>query len=232
MSIVTLDRQTHALESAYLYDKERPADESSARAWPMCVALSREAGTPVAAVAAEVGRQLGWPVHDDDILQRVAHDLGINVRALSGFDERRQSWLVECIEAFSSRPSVGEFVYVRHLVRVLRSLASQGRCVIVGRGAAQVLPSESTLRVLLVGAQRDRCGLLAQRLGLDNASAARMLDEIESERAGFIKEHFNRDPRDVGNYDLVVNTSHLPPADCAAVIVEALHHREPAAKPK
>src|SRR5262245_4089287 len=105
MRMVSLDRQTHALESAYLYPKDRPGEEESSRVWPMCVALSREVGTPVAAVAAEVGRQLGWPVHDDDILPRVAHDLGINVQFLNDYDERRRSWLVECIEAFSSRPS-------------------------------------------------------------------------------------------------------------------------------
>jgi hypothetical protein len=225
MSMVMLDRQAKALERAFRYETEHA--EGSSLPWPTCVALSREAGTPCAAVAAEVGRMLGWQVHDEDILSHVAHDLGINVRALEGYDERRRSWLVECLESFSSRGTIGECVYVRQLVRVLRSFAAQGHCVIVGRGAAQFLPHDSTLRVLLVGALKDRCALIAERLGVDHAHAARILDEIESERDGFIKEHFNRDPRDASNYDLVLNTSNLSPADCAAVIIEAIHHRHP-----
>ena len=142
MSMVKLDRQTRALENTFVYHQEDHRDRDAADIWPLCVALSGEVGTPSAAVAREIGRALGWRVHDEDILQRIAADLGISVATLENFDERRRSWLLECFESLSSRPSVGEYVYVRRLVRELRGLAADGQCVIVGRGAPQVLPAD------------------------------------------------------------------------------------------
>lgn len=222
--MVTLDRQARALEAAFAYRDHH--SQTGQSGWPLCVALSGQVGTPAEAVAEEVGRGLGWPVHDDDILESVAEDLGIHVATLESFGERRRSWLLECLEALSSRPSVGEYVYVRRLVRQLRAFAAEGHCVIVGRGSAQVLPGESTFRVRLIGTRDDRREGLVQRSGLSRERALTMLDELEAERAAFIQEHFHHDPREVDDYDLIVNTSHLHPAECAALIIEGVRQRE------
>ena len=40
--------------------------------------------------------------------------------------------------------------YVHRLIQTLLSLAAKGECVILGRGAAQALPPQTTLRVRLV----------------------------------------------------------------------------------
>ena len=227
MSMVNLDRQAQALKGTFVYEGERHGkDETPSGGWPLCVALSAEVGTPAIDVAHEVGHRLGWPVHDGDILKRVADDLGINVATLDSFDERRRSWLLECLESLSSRPIIGEYVIVRGLVRQLRILAAAGHCVIVGRGAAQLLPVDSTLRVRLVGTREDRVEDVVHRYGVHREQAARMLDELEAERARFIRDHLNHDPRDINAYDLVVNTSHFPPAECAGLIIEGIHQRE------
>jgi cytidylate kinase len=225
MSVVKLNRQTQALEGTITYDDRRDKVDAPSP-WTLSVALSAEVGTPAAAVAKELSRRLGWPVHDEDILQHIAADLGINVSTLEEFDERRRSWLLECLESLSSRPRVGEYVYVRRLMREFRMLAAQGHGVFLGHGAAQALPTESTLRVRLIGTPEDRATQLVKRLDVDRPHAVRMLDKIEDERAAFIREHFNRDPREVSFYDLVVNSSLLDAGECSAVIVEGVHQRE------
>jgi cytidylate kinase len=226
MSVVKLHRQTQALEGTITYDDRRDKNEMPLpRA--LSVALSGEVGTPASAVAQEVGRRMGWPVHDEDILQHIAADLGINIASLEKeFDERRRSWLLEWLEALSSRPRVAEYVYVRRLMGEFRTLAAQGHGVFVGHGAAQALPHESTLRVRIIGTPEHRADQIVQRLRVSRPDALRMLDRIEDERAAFIHEHFNRDPRDIRFYDLVVNSSLLDAGECAAVIIEGVHQRE------
>jgi cytidylate kinase len=102
------------------------------------------------------------------------------------------------------------------------SLAAHGECVLVGRGAAQLLPPETTLRVRLVGTREDRIANLAQRVSLSPEDAAHRVDALEQDRVRFVVDHFGKDPRDPAQYDLVLNTSRFMALDCAELILEGL----------
>ncbi len=90
-------------------------------------------------VANELSRRLNWPVYDHELLVELAKDLGVETRLLEEADEKPASWLQEVAEAFAAVPTVGETTYFRHLLKATLSLAEHGECVIVGRGAAQLL---------------------------------------------------------------------------------------------
>jgi cytidylate kinase len=190
-----------------------------------CIALSREPGTPVREVAREVGERLGWPVYDREVPALIAQELNLPVVIVEDIDERRQSWLLECIESFSSGAELSEGRYFRHLISVIRSLGERGCCLIVGHGAEFILPANSTLRVCLVGNREDRIASLSRRLHIDHATAERRLDEIHRERSRFLSAHFHVDPAQPRNYDLVLNCSQWSPSDCADFIFRALHHK-------
>jgi hypothetical protein len=189
------------------------------------IAVSREVGTPVREVARQVGERLGWPVYDQEVPARIAQELHLPVAVVEGIDERRQGWLLECLELFDSRYHLSESRYFRHLISVVRSLGQQGRCLIVGHGAEFLLPPHTTLRVCLVGDREDRIAAFARARRLDRWTAARQLDQLNRERNRFLREHFHVDPSQPGNYDLVLNTSRWPSADCADFILRALHHK-------
>jgi cytidylate kinase len=196
------------------------------------VAVSREAGANGGVVARTVGERLGWPVYDRELLQRVAQDMGVRAGLLEGTDERQKSWLQECLESFGSFPTVSDSAYVRHLLQTLLSLSAHGNCVIVGRGAAQILPAATTLRVRLVGPVADRIKTIEQRLSLTHEEAARRVGNIDAERARFVREHFQKDPNSPWQYDLVLNSARFSTAECAELIIEALHRLQAAAVAK
>lgn len=187
------------------------------------VALSREAGANGSLVAREVGERLGWLVYDRELLQQIAADMGMRASLLEFLDEKHQSWLQECLEACTSALTVNESSFARRLLETLLSLGTQGQCVIVGRGAAQVLPSEVTFRVRLVGPVQDRIQVVARRLGVQNEEARKWVERTDTERARFVKNHFHKDPDDPRQYDLVLNSSRFSVAECADLIVEAVH---------
>ena len=120
------------------------------------VTLAREAGASGSSVAREVGRRLDWPVYDHELLERIATEHHLRVSLLESLDERRQHWLTECMEAFALKEPIGETAYAHHLIQTLLSLGAHGCCVIVGRGAAHLLPSSTTLRVRLIAPVEDR----------------------------------------------------------------------------
>jgi len=197
--------------------------EAAGRAGPgLTVALSRQVGALGTTVAREVGGRLGWPVYDHEILERIAREMKVNVRVLERIDERPSRALREFIEFFSAAPQASEPAYVHHLVKTLQALGAQGSCVIVGRGAAQVLPEATALRVRLVAALEDRVAVIRQMMGGTRDEAARHVEATERERVRFVKDHFQKDPTAAENYDLVLNTSRFTAPECAELIIDAV----------
>ena len=205
--------------SIFAMDRSRPQAATSL----FTITLSREVGTGGTEIAQEVGTRLGWAVYDHKLLERIALDAGVRASLLESVDEHRGIWLKEAFEGLFAVPYIGEPAYVHHLVKTVLALGAHGECVIVGRGAAFVLPAASTLRVRLVAPCEHRIAALSQRLGLDRARAGEKVLALDKERVGFVRDYFQHDPRNPRYYDLVLNTARFSVAECAELIVEGLH---------
>jgi len=190
---------------------------------PFTIAISRQAGAQGPAIARAVGERLGWHVYDRELLQLVADEMGLRRKLLESVDEKHVSWVRECLESLTTTPPVTENAYARHLFEMLFSLATHGECVIVGRGAAVVLPAETTLRVRLMGPRPERIQAIQQRFGISQEEAAAWVEKTDAERERFVKDHLGKDPGDPSHYDLVLNSSRFSTTECAELIIEALH---------
>jgi cytidylate kinase len=190
------------------------------------IAISRECGANGFLVAQAVGECLGWAVYDRELVQMLAEGMGVRTNLLEHMDERRANWLRECVEFFADIPTVSQSAYVRHLVETLLTLAAHGECVLLGRGAPQILPPSSTLRVRLVAPLAERIRVIQERRSLSPEEAARWIERVDRDRRGFVKDHFQLDPAEPHNYDLVLNTGRLPVAECAEIVTGALRRRQ------
>jgi cytidylate kinase len=188
----------------------------------LTIALSREAGAQGTAVGRELGTRLGWPVYDHELVERIAQEMGANTRLLESVDERRVSWLLEEFEALMSAPYASESAYVHRLVKTVLALGTHGECIIVGRGAALMLPAETTLRVRLIAPLKSRSAAMSKRLGVPEVEATRQLEALDRERNTFVQDHFFKDPADPRHYDLILNFTRFGVAGCAELIVDAL----------
>ena len=85
-----------------------------------------------------VGARLNWPVYDQELLRRVADDMGQRAHMLESLDEKQANWLQESLSGFvTSAPTVDSSAYVHRLTETLFSLAANGECIILGRGAGR-----------------------------------------------------------------------------------------------
>jgi cytidylate kinase len=187
------------------------------------IALSREAGANGAQVARLVGKRLGWAVYDRELVEGIAADMGFRTGLVDCVDERRKHWFLETLESFSSARTVNSSAYLHHLVETLLSLAAQGECVLVGRGAPSILPGATTLRVRLIGNLADRTRAIQERLGLSFEEASKWVARTDADREGFVMDSFHKDSADPRSYDLVLNSSRFSVSECADIIIEALH---------
>jgi len=215
--------ESHRTAAVNQEDLEKPQ--------PFTIALSREAGTGGTSIGRELGNKLGWVVYDDQLLERIAQDMGLRTNLLKSVDERRHSWLLETAETFLTghsksdwAPLVNDTAYVHHLIKTVLALGVNGECVIVGRGAAFILPKATTLRVRLMGTVKDRIAVLVRKLSVSEREAARRIRSIDRERTDFVRDHFLKDPTDPRNFDLVLNAPRLTVAQITKTIVDTLHH--------
>ena len=188
----------------------------------LTIAISREAGANGHLVARAVAERLHWPVYDRELLKKVAEDMGLRPALLETVDEKKTPWLQEFLETFVSAPAVSERSYARYLLETLASLVDKGECVILGRGAAQLLPEASTLRVRLVGRLEDRVEVIRQRHQCTREAALSWVEQTDRDRARFVQGIFGKDPAALQDYDLVISSSRFSVAESADLIVEAL----------
>jgi cytidylate kinase len=191
------------------------------------ISISREAGSGGITVAREIGRRLGWPVFDEELMSKLADELNVDVTYLKEYDEHRGSWLVDTIKSLStSSASVTEVAYFHRLVKILHALGLRGECIIVGRGSSFILPQETTLRVRIVASLNDRIAFMMREHKLSNAEAARYVDTKDHDRDKFLKDHFHKEPADPQNYDLIINRSRFTIDETAELTIDALQRMQ------
>jgi transposase-like protein len=214
---------TEALFRAQSAERAAPADLTEA---PFTITISREVGALGASTAAEVGRRLGWPVFDRDVIDKVAERLGRPAHRVEAVDERPGSWFEDCVFGLLDGRRISSDAYLRHLIEVVRGLGVAGKCVIVGRGANFILAPETTLSVRLVAQPKDRIENVARKYGITAAQAEEWMRTTDRERVNFVERSFDRDPADPLHYDLVLNVSRLSVDEAADVIIQTLRRRE------
>ena len=188
----TSEHLVETIAQAFLHAEKRSPAARHREAQPFTIAVSRDSGANGHLVARAVGARLNWPVYDQELLRRVADDMGLRARMLESFDEKRTNWLQESLAGFAtSVPTVHSSAYVHHLIETLFSLAAKGECVILGRGAAQILPALTTLRVRLVGPRegpdRDHPAAAGRPAGGGGASGRTDRPRQDSVRRGSLR---------------------------------------------
>jgi len=195
------------------------------------VAISRESGAWGGAVAREIGAQLDWPVYDRELLEKISEESGLQTELLESLDEQESHRAADWLRSLFGALTVSSAQYGRQLLKTVTALGARGHCVIVGRGAALVLPESSTLRVRLVAPRKTRAERERAKLDLaDEAAGASHVDRIDALRADFVRSHFHKDVADIYHYDMVLNTARFSVSQSAELIIAALKQRESAVK--
>ena len=137
----------------------------------------------------------------------------LSAEAAAWTQDRLQQLLRQ--EQFSSKPSF------LNLVRVVLALGAQGRAVLIGRGGGHILPPESTVHARIVAPLNARIAYMTQWLRLSEEEAAERVRTRDEHRIEFIQTHFQVQPEDVHQYDLVLNSGVLGEALCVELLVQA-----------
>ncbi|MFN4258644.1 MAG: AAA family ATPase [Gemmataceae bacterium] len=188
----------------------------------LTIALSREAGSHGGSIALRVGRKLGWPVYNQELLEYLSQEVSLRDNLMHGLSPTAARWAEQRLDQLLREQNLSQNPAVMNLARVVLALGAQGDVIMVGRGAGCILPPAVMLHVRTIAPLADRVAYMSQWLRLTVEEAAEQVRLRDQKRAEFVATHFHRQPHDPYQYDLLLNSSLLGEELCADLIIQAV----------
>jgi cytidylate kinase len=193
--------------------------ENGKKVFPV-ITISREFGSPGAALAYYLGEKTGFDVWDKELLKAIAEELGSDQKFIETLDERRQQAIEDTVAAFLTNVKTN-VNYLHSLIRVVRTIEEHGRGIIVGRGANYVCEHPDSLHVRLVAPLKHRIKEYAKRMNISRDEAEKLAKQKDRERTEFIQSNFQKDVSDPLDYDLIINFASFNMEQMAELVMSA-----------
>lgn len=186
--------------------------------------IGRQFGGGGLGVAYELGKKLGIPVYDKELIAKAAQDSGFSKGIFEESDEKKRFFSLSSI--FASRFGDTEnYMSDRGLFKMqsetIRKIAEQGSAIIVGRCSDYILRDmECTLDVFLTSPLEVRAARIAERSGLSLKEAEKLAEEKDKNRAEYYNYYTFTDWGVASTYDLCLDSSVLGIEGTADLIIE------------
>lgn len=209
-----------AFEYALLPGNRAEAEEQAAASAAVpegnfVVTIAREYGSGGREIGRAIADRLGVRFYDGEIIARMTAQ-GFSGDEVAAYEERLRTG--SALEAFYRAYAGGEAVSEEDLPeaerlfraqeRVIREIAAEGDCVIVGRLANWILRGRAnTLCLFVRGDIDDKVAHVVERDGVPREAAQAMIEKVNRERAGHCRFCTGTAWDDSRNYDVTVNSS-------------------------
>jgi len=198
-----------------------PAKEDQVVVQAPVITLCMEPGSQGCQVAQAVADQLGFALYNRDIIKAIAKSMKTSTDRIDMLEKERLSGIEDFLACLIEEKYCHNDIYMEHLVKVVRVIASRGNAVIVGRGANFILPFENRFAVRIIAPSEIRVTNIMRAFGAKDEDARKRVTRREARRRAFIRQAFNKDIRNPSHYDITLNTARLSVAAAAEAIVAA-----------
>lgn len=183
------------------------------------ITIARGYGSGGRTVGKMLAQELGISYYDRELLKMASDDSGINEELFGRADEKlkKSSLFKAMTKNYKGElipPDNDEFVSNDNLfnyqAKVIRELADQEACVIVGRCADYILRDRKNVIRLFVHAPLVSCiDRLEQMFGEPRRVLEKKITDIDRHRADYYEYYTGRSWIDARNYDFCINTDML-----------------------
>src|SRR5208282_3714507 len=181
------------------------------------ITVEREYGSGGAAIAERLAERLGWKFWDRELTAEIARKANVDHHTVARCDERVDSLLYRLFKVYArgsyeralpigeSRLFDTDHMFAT-LEKVIEEVAQRGNCVVVGRGAPYILRNRPDAFHVFVYAPVDEKLRRLKSIGQSEKEALRLIEEIDRERASFIRHYFNKEWPLRSLYNLMINS--------------------------
>lgn len=189
------------------------------------ITIGRQFGSGGKCVAEVLGRKLGIPVYDQELIMKAAQESGVSAEFFEQSDEKRRFFSLSSIFATAYSSETENYMSDKGLFRIqcetIRNIAAQGPAVIVGRCSDYVLRDmENKLDVFLTSPLEKRAARVAERQGIDYAKAMETVEREDRNREEYYNYYTFGNWGVASNYDLCIDSDKLGDEGTADMIIE------------
>ena len=194
------------------------------------ITISREYGCRAASKVMKLVEELNkiegtnlWQLYDKSLLDKIIENEGISQKLMETLDTKRRDEMTEFMRTVLTDypPQVAAY---KMLIKAIRTLAFQGKKVIVGR-ASEVITRDikNGIHIKLVAPLAYRVKSIMETQGVtDRLEAERIVKEKEELRHAFMTHYIHFDSHKVDAYDLVINVEKFTDDEIAQLIIGTL----------
>ncbi len=192
------------------------------------ITISRAFGSGGRTIGKEVAQRLGIPYYDKELVDRVAEESGFHADFIEEAGEYApvtNSFLFNIAVspnpmAMMNHMSMADQLFVCQ-TNVIRRLADEGPCVIIGRCADYILKDrEDCLHVFIHSDMQSRAKRIVEKYGETRQSPEKRLTDKDNKRRVYYKHYTSRNWGDAQNYHLCLNSGMVGVEKCADIIVD------------
>src|SRR5439155_19483663 len=196
------------------------------------ITIQREYGCGAAEIARKLASKLGWQLWDRELTAEIARVADVDPSSVSMCEERVDSTFQRLVKVFwrgsyersanLSHQPFGPDRMVEVGEEVMRNIAKQGNCVIVGRRAPYFLRERAdTFHVFLYAPRAEKLRRLHE-IGRSQREAEELVDTIDQDRITFVKHYFNADWPTRCLYHVMINTA-IGDENVISTILNTMH---------
>lgn len=199
------------------------------------ITIARQYGSGGRTVGEMLANRLGIPFYDKDLMKLASDESGINEALFVNADERLKSTrLFRIARSVCSGelipPESDDFTSTNNLfnyqAKIIRELAEEESCVIIGRCADYVLKEYDNVLSVFVHAPMDFClEQAAKKHSMSQTELKRFIQKTDRHRAEYYKYHTGMEWTDARNYDLCLDSSKLGFERCVEEIIAYMNVR-------
>ena len=178
------------------------------------ITISRQYGSGGRIVAKKLADALGIPFYDNELITMAAEKTGLSVECFKDAEKTSIGNLFFSLTSLTpSIDAVGlplnEKIFLVQS-QVIKEVAAEGPCVIVGRSANYVLQDNpNVINVFLQGDLEDRVKRANDTYGQDAEGAEALVVKTDKRRANYYNYFTGGKWGKAENYDLILNTSRM-----------------------
>ena len=205
------------------------------------IAINREFGSGGREIAYKVGELLGVNVYDKAILDTLTSKFNLTVEEMRRIKASKPNWWNDFCRFYQQFGAVGQGGYTPQEDRevtsqqiylaeaqILRDLASQESCVIIGRSGFHVFRDHPyAMRIFFIADRKARVKRVMEKYALDEDAASMRIDKIDEARDTYTQSVAGVSRYDARNYDFVFNVTQFPTDLVAQFLADNIRKKYP-----
>lgn len=194
----------------------------------LIINVGRQFGSGGKLVALALGKKLGIPVYDQELISKAAEQSGFSKELFAKSDEKRNllalsSFIVDVGRFGSADNYVSDNQLFVIQSNVIRSIADKGSAIFIGRCADYILRDRPCLDVFISASDEVRIKRVAERMGITPEQAESLMQKKDRTRETYYNYFTFGNWGVASNYDLCVDSSALGIDGTADMIIDFCH---------